>query len=514
MPKRSSKHTTLDQRMVVPTGGLDLSAPANAIPETALARAYNWWYEPERGLCVRQGLAREDVAPFATPILAMHPYVDATGTLRLLAASGGKLWRRNGTAWAEVATLDSATVSPSFATYNGACLMADGRAAGLVKYDGVTVGTIAGSPAQPHSLSEIGGRVVCASKGQPDAVYFSGPKDYTDWSTAAPGGALVIPAGFGDGYEVTGFAVLYDTLIVSKVKRDSSGNVLGRRLYGISTAGEPASWSVRLISENNAALFSGGIRAVGNAVYMVDSNGFKAASPTPNGQYGDIGVDPVVGVKINKLLAQLTRGADAVTLRYVHSLAQLWCIVRLGSEARTVVYHPLQGAFTQVDFGVFKPRAVVEIGGKVYLAGDDGVLYSLYNKGTDTLVAGVETPVAASLRTRTFEGLGGDLTLKRSKMVLDALRPAEVLLEAVDGDGVTRTEIGRVATATGGASTPLYEAYDALVDATYKLGDAAARVEPMFYGGPRGSSLALQVRVFGGRVVLNSLTAEFAVVGR
>jgi hypothetical protein len=92
MPKRSSKHVTLDRRMVVPTQGMNLAVPANAIGDNELSRAYNWWYEPERGLCVRQGLAREDVAALASPIVALHPYVSADGTLRLLAASGGKLY--------------------------------------------------------------------------------------------------------------------------------------------------------------------------------------------------------------------------------------------------------------------------------------------------------------------------------------------------------------------------------------------------------------------------------------
>lgn len=512
MARRSSKHSTVDQRMVVPKDGLDRSAPANAIPETALSRAYNWWYEPERGLCVRQGLARETVAALTAPVLAMHPYVDATGTLRLLAASGGKLWERTAATWTQVTLLDSATVVPSFLTFNGACLVADGRTAGLIKYDGATVSTITGSPAKPHSLAEIAGRVVCASKGQPDTAYFSAPKDYAKWTSAE--GALTIPAGFGDGYDVTGFASLYDTLVVSKVKRDSTGQILGRRLFGISTAGTPESWSDRLISEANAAMFSDGMEAVGGNIFLLDANGFKAVSPTPNGQYGDIGADPVVGVKINKLLSRIARGADACVMRYVHALAQLWCIIRLGTAARVVVFHPLQGAFTQVDFGAFLPRDVIETGQRVYLAGDDGVLYALSNKGTDTLAAGVETPIVSSLRTRIFEGLGGDLILKRSKLVLDALRPATVILEAVMSDGNTKVEVGREATATGGAATPVYEAYDKVVDATYKLGDSAARMEPMFYGGPRASGLSLQLRVIGGGVVLNSLTAEFAVVGR
>lgn len=514
MARRSSKHASVDARMVVPTGGLDLSVPANAIPETALSRAYNWWYEPDHGLCVRQGLAREDVAALADPITAAHPYVEAAGVLRVLVASGGKVWERNGTVWDEVLTLSSADAIPSFLTFNGACLIADSGATGLQKYDGTSVASISGSPAKPYALANIGGRVVCASADEPDLVYFSGPADYTDWATTAPGAALVIPAGFGDGMKVTGFAVIYTTLVVSKVERDTSGNVLTRALYGIETSGTPDAWTGRRISDNNAALFPQAITAVGATAYLMDSNGFKAVSPAPNGQYGDVGVDATVGVKINKLISQLARNADGCTMRYVHSLAQLWCMVRLGTAVRCIIWHTLQGAFTQVEFGTFKPRDVFEVGGGVYLVGNDGALYRLANKGTDELADAVETAIASSLRTRIFEGLGGDLLVKRVKLVLDALRPATVIVEAAMPDGNERVEIGRLTTETGGASTPLYEAYDLLVDADYKLADASARMEPVLYGGPRASAMAIQVRCIGGRVALNSLTAEFAALGR
>ena len=105
MPRRSSKHATLDRRMVVPTSGMDLSMPPNAIADNMLSRAYNWWYEPERGLTVRQGLVREDVETLESPIIALHPYVDAEGTLRLLGVSDGVLYERTDTTWTEVATL-------------------------------------------------------------------------------------------------------------------------------------------------------------------------------------------------------------------------------------------------------------------------------------------------------------------------------------------------------------------------------------------------------------------------
>lgn len=513
MPRRSSKHATLDRRMVVPTSGVDLSMPANAIADNMLSRAYNWWYEPERGLCVRKGLARETIETLANPIIALHPYVNAAGALLLLCASNGKLKERNAAVWDDVATISTAG-HVSMTTFNGSALIADGAGTGLLKYDGTTAAYISGSPAKPMCVTSIANRVVCASADTPDYVYFSGANDLDDWVTTSPGTAVTIAAGFGDGYDITGFATIYDLLIVSKVKRDSTGAVVGRKMYAISTAGTVDQWYVKLISSENAAMLQGAIAGVGEVAYLVDTNGFKAVSPTPNGQYGDVGVDPVVGVRINKLVAAIAKSADKALVTYLSSLAQIWCVVGSASQARTFILHPIQGAFTQVDFGSFIPLAVAEVGQAVYLAGNDGALYRLANDGYDELAEDVASPVYSTLRTRTFEGLGGDLILKKTKAVLDTIRPATVLVEAYLTTDRERVSIGSVTMGAGSAATPVYEAYDLVADADYDLSDSQTAYEPLFYGGPRAAAMALQVRVLGGRVVLNSLTAEFAVVGR
>lgn len=401
----------------------------------------------------------------------------------------------------------------SMITFNGAALIADGEGEGILKYDGSTVGYIPDSPEAPMCITTIANRVVCASASTPDYVYFSGPNDLEDWATSDPGAAVTIPAGFGDGYDITGFAVIYDALIVSKVKRDSNGAIVGRKMYAIITTGVASNWSVKLISSENAAMLPGAMVGVGEMAYLVDTNGFKAVSPTPNGQYGDVGVDAMVGVRVNKLINQISRTADLAMMTYIPSLAQIWFTVGTPTQARTFFLHPIQGAFTQADFGTFVPRAVCEVGQKVYLAGNDGALYSLANHGYDELSAGVWSPVYATLRTRTFEGLGGDLILKKTKVVLDTIRPATVLVEAYLTTDRERISLGSVDMGAGSASTPVYEAYDLVVDADYDLSDSKVAYEPLFYGGPRATGMALQVRVNGGRVALNSLTAEFAVVG-
>jgi hypothetical protein len=499
--------------MVVPTSGVDLSMPANAIADNMLSRAYNWWYEPERGLCVRQGLARETIETLANPIIALHPYVNAAGALLLLCASNGKLKERNAAVWDDVATISTAG-HVSMTTFNGSALIADGAGTGLLKYDGTTAAYIPDSPAKPMCVTSIANRVVCASADTPDYVYFSGANDLDDWATASPGTAVTIAAGFGDGYDITGFATIYDLLIVSKVKRDTDGAVVGRKMYAISTAGTTDQWFVKLISSENAAMLQGAIVGVGEVAYLVDTNGFKAVSPTPNGQYGDIGVDPMVGVRINKLVAQIAKSADNTVVAYLPSLAQVWCVVGSVSQARIVVYHPVFGAWTEIAFGSFVPLAVCEVGNTVYLAGSDGALYTLSNQSGDELAADTLTDIYATLRTRVFEGLGGDLILKKSKMVLESLRVSTILLEAYLPNDDSRVSIGSVSLGAGSANTPVYEAFDDVYDADYTLSDNKSRDDTTFYDGPRSSSMSLQVRVIGGRVVLNSLTAEFAVVGR
>jgi hypothetical protein len=501
--------------MVVPTQGMNLAAPANAIGDNELSRAYNWWYEPERGLCVRQGLAREDVAALANPIVALHPYVDATGTLRMLAASNGKLYERNDDAWDEVVATVDTDVHVSMVTFNGACLVADGSAtSGILKYDGATTSYVTGSPAAPLCITSHANRVVCASASTPDYVYFSGPNDYTDWATVAPGAALTIAAGFGDGYTITGLATIYDALIVSKVKRDTDGNIVGRRMYAIFTAGDPANWSVKLISSENAAMFPGAMVAVGEMAYLLDTNGFKAVSPTPNGQYGDIAVDPLIGARVKKFAATYARSATAALVTYVPSLAQVWCVMDGLTSSRIFIWHPVQGAFTILDFGQsFVPFAITEVGQTVYLAGNDGYLYTFQNRGTDEY-GETPTPIYATLRTRVFEGLGGDLILKKCKLVMEALLTSDVLCEAYLPEEVKRITVGTASIGDGAASTPVYEAVDDVVNATYLLAYGEQLVQPIFYAGPRAISMCIQVRVIGGRVTMNSITAEFAVVGR
>jgi hypothetical protein len=514
MPKRSSKHATLDRRMVVPSQGMDLSLPANAIGDNMLSRAWNWWYEPERGLCVRQGLTRADITHGSTAIVALHPYAEADGTMHILCATNGKVKELSSGAWVDVASITT-TDHVSMLTFNGAALIADSTStSGILKYDGATTSYITDSPSAPMCITSIANRVVCASASTPDYVYFSGPNDYTDWDTST-GGALAIAAGFGDGYSITGFATIYDLLVVSKVKRDSDGSIVGRKLYAISTAGDAANWFVKQISAENAASLKGGIVGVGEVAYLLDTNGFKAISPAPNGQYGDITTDVLIGNRVNKMLAGYARVASDVVMQYIAPLAQVWCVVNTGAgESKTFIWHPVQGAFTQVDWGAFVPRAICTVGETVYVAGDDGVLYFLDNATGDELADGVLTDIYASLQTRVFEGLGGDLILKKLKPVLQPLLVSEVSFDAWIAETGRRTNIATLDMGEGLAGVPVYEATDDVVDATYYLADADIMVQPIYYGGPRAAGMAIQVRVLGGRVILNSITAEFAVVGR
>jgi hypothetical protein len=417
--------------------------------------------------------------------------------------------------WDEISTSVDTDGHVSIITFNGVALIADGAAStGILKYDGDTTSYITDSPAAPLCLMAHANRVVCASADVPDYVYFSGPNDYEDWATASPGAALTIAAGFGDGYSITGLATIYDALIVSKVKRDTSGNVVGRKVYAIFTAGAPENWQVKLISSENAAMFPGGMVAVGEMIYLIDDNGFKAVSPTPNGQYGDISVDPVIGSRVKKFAAAYARVATSALMTYIPSLAQVWCVMGGLTSSRIFIWHPVQGAFTIADFGqTFVPKAITEVGQTVYLAGNDGYLYTFQNRATDEY-GETPTPIYATVRTRVFEGLGGDLILKKAKLVMEALLTSDVLVEAYLPEEGRRVPIGIAQIGDGSAANPVYEAVDEVVNADYLLAYGERLRQPIFYSGPRAVSMSIQIRVIGGRVTLNSITAEFAVVGR
>lgn len=526
MAVRSRKNQNVKPVACIPERGLDLSTSATAIHDNALTRAYNVWYEPAmQGLVTRYGLELVDVPPLPYPISLLHYHVMNDGTGYMLACtatniSADALYRldESGSTKAWVKILDLETKggnAPSLLSFNGVLLIADGRNGGIVAWDGSTINEIQGSPSRPTVLTSIADRVVSNGLGSPDAVFFSEPEDYTGWSVSSGGAALIIPAGFGDGMTINAMTSLYGVLVVSKVHTDSLGNITHKKLHMIAALGTPSSWAGVQLSQTSSAAAPYAMTGVADKVYFLDNDGPQSLIPSPGGAFGDVAIDSKLAPKVLPLIAGASRRCTQAAVQWVRNLAQLWYIVRSGAAATVAVYHPLQGSgvWTELQFPI-APRSLCEVGNRVYMAGDDGRLYMLAPTGKDWTPEG-DKEIFATVRTKKYEQMGGDVILKAVKVGVRRVLPTNIRVEAVDDDGGRYLVAETTTLKTGSADQKIYDAGDKIANANWKIygGDVAV---PQYFDWKttvRKSALSLQVRTIGGRVVIENISGLIAVVG-
>ena len=526
MPVRSRKQQTVKVMQCVPDRGIDLSTAPAALNNNALTRAYNLWYEPNiNGLVTRYGLSLTTAPALPAGISKLHYHVMADGKAHLLAAttttnSTDALYSldESGTTPAWVKVLDLVTSNgnaPGLLSFDGVLLIADGRNDGLMAWNGTSVSTVSGSPAKPTVLTTIANRVACNSLSSPDAVFFSEPEQYDKWNTVAPGNAVIIPAGFGDGMTINAMSALYTTLIVSKVHTDSSGNITQKRLHMISTSGTTSTWSGSQLSQTSCAVGLHGMAGVADTVFFLDSDGAQSLSPSTAGAYGDIAVDTKIGPKVRPLIAGMARKATQATVQWVRNLGQLWFIVRSGAASVVAIYHPMQGggAWTEQQFPV-SMRSLCEVGERVYIGGDDGRLYLLAPTGTDELPSGKQ-PIYATLRTKKIEQMGGDVILRGVKLGIGRVLPSNLRVEAVDENGGRYLVADTDTVTTGSSLQKIYDAKDKISSANWKIAGGTAPVPQYFdfKANVRKPGLYIQARTIGGRVVFEGVNGLFAMVG-
>lgn len=526
MPQRSRKHQSVKPVACVPDRGLDLSTSPTAIHDNALTRAYNVWYEPDiQGLVTRNGLTLVDVPALPAAVSALHYHVTTDGTGHLLACTTtttrtDALYKlaegETARSWERLMELETeGGDAPGLLSFDGVLLVADGREAGLMAWDGKEIKAVEGSPKRPTVVETIVDRVVCNSITSPDAVFFSEPEAYDKWSITEGGAAIIIPAGFGEGMTINAMADLYGILVVSKIHKDSAGNTTQKRLHMISTLGSPAEWAGVQLSQTSSAATLNAMTGVADRIFFLDNDGPQSLSPSPGGAYGDIAIDTKIGPKVHQLIAGAARRATQANVLWVRNLAQLWFVVRGGAAATVAVYHPLQGggAWTELQFPV-APRSLCEVGSRVYMAGDDGQLYMLAPKGTDWTPQG-EQPIYATVRTRRYEQMGGDVILKGVKLGLGRVLPSIVRVEAVDEDEGRYLVVDTATAETGSADQKIYSANSKVANSTWKVYGGTAPVPQYFdwRANVRKSGLSLQVRTVGGRVVIENINGLLAIVG-
>lgn len=526
MPVRSRKQQTVKAVQCIPDRGLDLSTAPAALHDNALTRAYNMWYEPNiNGLVTRYGLALTDAPALPAGISKLHYHVMADGVAFFLAAtatndSSDALYFLDESgpapAWSKIIDLQTSNGNaPGLLSFDGVLLIADGRNGGLVAWDGTATNEIQGSPTRATVVTTIADRVVCNSLDSPDAVFFSEPEQYDKWSVTEGGAAVIVPAGFGEGMTINAMTALYGYLVVSKVHRDATGAVTQKRLHMISTTGTPAEWQGIQLSQTSAAVALDCMAGVADKVFFLDSDGAQSLSPSSAGAYGDIAVDPKMGPKIRPMIAGAARKATHGNVQWIRNLGQLWWIARSGAASTTVIYHPMQngGAWTEMHFPVAM-RSLCEVGERVYIGGDDGRLYMLSATGTDWTADGGK-PIYATLRTKKYEQMGGDVILKGVKLGLGRILPTNVRIEAVD-EGGGRYLVAEIKTAdTGSGSQKIYDAHDKISVANWKISGGSEPIAQSFdvKTNVRRSALSLQVRTIGGRIAIDSISGLLALVG-
>lgn len=517
-------------------GGLNLSVHPSDIGDNELSTAYNVVYEPSSGVMrTRDGITAVGL-PLADPITVLYPFTRKEGESWLIAVSGKKLWRmsvpqktlvtkdgerlvdKDGNVlvsndgsteplhWIEIGPVE--TRRPSMISFNGKLLVADGSTSGILSWDGTTLSRIAKSP-QATALYTIKNRVVAnsAKDGELDAVWMSKTEDETGWDATSSGGALGLRAGYGDGMVVNGFSSISSLLLVSKTAT-VDGKVTAKQFHGIETGGGDASqWSAREVSTNNAAIGPNALVSWGQNALYIDSEGVE--SMVPVNAYGDVQNDPVVGAKINSVVAPLVSGTDSATATILHRQSAI--IFLFDESPRIFLYSTLLRQFTEVEY----PEGITsasDYGEATYLGGESGQLYILNGTARD-INGDTHEDIVSVVRSRLWEMPVRTLLTKTFARV-DCIDPGELELAAFSGRGSQKaTLLQQAYGADNRAARDLNLAVEDLADATYSLyAEPERRVESR----QRMSfeAIMLQLRTLSGRIAINGIAADVRQVGR
>ena len=384
----SNKNQNLVPIQFNPVGGLNLALPHNMINESEMHQANNVIYLPHSGqIAVRPGFSclTQTKAPGA--ILNMHPFENQI----ICSVDDGKVYAYNIVADTFTPIHDiGASLVATFLTFNSLLLMADG--AGLYKWNGSDPTEEITKLIHPTMLAEINNRVVINDMTDRDAVFMSGPEDEEDWDTVT-GAAVMLRAGYGDGMNVNGLAVLGTDLIVSKA---GSGK---KFIYRVSTAGQdPTQWSVHKLitdtSANNKLL----IESIPNTVMYVNEDS-ELRSLVGVQEYGDIRMINI-GEKINPLLASVARnGFPATMIRYSPAFDMLVMIY----SGMVAFYFHASKRFTTLTFDEGDVRCCCDFSDELFWGGHNGHIYR-WNESSamDESEPGVLEIFEASIKSKLY----------------------------------------------------------------------------------------------------------------
>lgn len=399
MGYKDAKHKSTYLSNIHTDGGLNYALSPYAIADNELQHARNMIYDPYTGkLVTRPGTLCMSETALPAAITRLHAYEYSAGT-EIICSAGGKLYRVSGADFVEIGSLTNATAVPSFLTFNGKLLIADGGQ-NIRTWNGTTYAALSDG-LYATALCTIKGRVVANSASSLDLVTMSGPNDETKWNTSTEG-AIGLRAGFGDGMTVNGFAVMGDDLIISKV--GSSRKTIYR--VNVSDA-TPTNWYVQKLSDHTCAETHMGIISAFNNVFFLDVNGFKSLRGIT--EYGDITID-ATGAKIDAAIAS----ADACTdLAYIDAYNALW--IGLGEIVLACHFIPDRHgsgqpkyAFTDMIFRQGTVNCFLYVAGTILIGASNGHLYYMSNDYSSDQPdqSSVSLPFTSTLQTKAFSIMG------------------------------------------------------------------------------------------------------------
>jgi hypothetical protein len=493
MAKRSSKHAQVVPIALTLSGGLNLEKSLSDIGDNELGSAINYIYDRETDLLTTRPGTTCVTGAALSSIRKLHSFIkDATGKF-LVGAAGSTIYSLSGTGWNTVGALFDAATVPSMLTFEQALLVADGSST-IQTWNGTTAGysSITDSPSAT-ALCEISNRVVANDKTEPDSVYLSAPNDAlttVGWNTLSS--AIGIKAGFGDGFNVNGFAAFQNDLIVSKTG-SHSGNLM-RINVADST---PSNWTVTRLSKTNSSQSAETILQALNDIFFASNSGFCSLKGVQ--QYGDLQVDPT-GRKINVLF----NDASCTAMTYLPYFNAIWFIL----NTRMYCYH-INGAFTSLTFP-WTPASICEHEGDVYIGATNGYLYKINKTGyTDEITPGVYQTYTSEAKTKLFTGQG-QVLLKSIDVRLKpkASGTARIYVYSIDQGEVIAKEITLI-----GSGDYLYDATGYLSNATgYLSEEGLDSWREYVRTKARASGVGLVFRTMSGGTSIENLKAQFASV--
>lgn len=513
MAKKSSKAqkgalTSLDLRF---GGGLNLSDAPGNIADNELTRAFNYIYDPATGVpMVRPGTTCQTalVCDSVHPIVKVYHYEKSPTESWTVAVCNGNLYYLSGVdlnGWTLIGALNDAVTVPSMITFHATLIIADGGT-NMKTWDGSSYSSLSDGLGAT-ALAVIKGRIAanCTTRGGNDLVTLCGEYDETKWNTVSEG-AVGARAGYGDNMSVNAFAVFGTNLIISK-KGDAD-----KKLYRLDVSDpDPTNWAIPpQLTANNCSMSAHTMVGCFNNVFFADTNGFKSLKGVT--EYGDIQVD-LVGAKVNTVFSA-NQTCDEMT--YLPYFTAIWFI--LGEQI--YAYHQvadasgnITNAFTSLQFNQGRIHSVCQAGSDtIYMAGHSGYLYKL--DLTKRISVDYSTPITysdyeSSLETKRFPFFGGGI-LKRAELYLKPINAGSSMFSVAtpQTENITikviqlRDEGMYLSNATGYLDDATVLLYDMGKTAWYE----STRNQV------RGSSLQFRLQTTSGRVGVEGLRAEIALV--